>query len=238
VGPEFITKPAGVTSDGGGGDSAGARRAEPSFVQAPKETVIRTVIAPESGYPKWRGHGSTKDAISEQSIGAWRRFFARLLDVMLLGYPLGVLIGIVGANYSVEFAIWIDRPGSEHIIGIVLLPIIFVVEGIIYRLFGTTPGKWMLLVRVLKADGSTPSFLEYFLRLVGVWYYGYGMGIPIVYLMTMAVQAMRLGRVGATTYDENKYKVCGPKLGYFRILCVSILILALIFFQGIISRGS
>jgi uncharacterized RDD family membrane protein YckC len=157
---------------------------------------------------------------------------------MLLGYPLGVLIGIVGANYSVEFAIWIDRPGSEHIIGIVLLPIIFVVEGIIYRLFGTTPGKWMLLVRVLKADGSTPSFLEYFLRLVGVWYYGYGMGIPIVYLMTMAVQAMRLGRVGATTYDENKYKVCGPKLGYFRILCVSILILALIFFQGIISRGS
>lgn len=70
-------------------------------------------------------------------------------------------------------------------------------------LWGTTPGKMLLGMRVTKPDRSRLGFGEAFRRSVNVWFRGMGMYLGIVTVFTMVHAFNKLTRDGITTWDKH-----------------------------------
>ena len=66
------------------------------------------------------------------------------------------------------------------------------VEANLLSSIGTTPGKWLLGIRVITCQGSRPALLGAFKRSIGVWWYGLGAGFVPVMPVMMAVNCLRL----------------------------------------------
>lgn len=139
--------------------------------------------------------------------GPWRRFWARIIDLWVIGFPTGLLIGGVLGYLSLDFGMWIQRPVSQIIFGWLMLPLILIIEMLIFRQFGSTLGKALLGIRVFTDSGRPIGSGQYAKRLLGVYGAGLGTGFPLVNLFTMAYQQDRLRKGKRATYDEGKYSV-------------------------------
>lgn len=102
----------------------------------------------------------------------FRRWMARTLDVSLLATLITFLIVVV-------FRI---RPISDTfitIIGLLSYVAIIPVEACLLHFWGTTPGKWVMGIRLEHANGGTLSYNDAFIRGMYIIKYGYGFFIPI-----------------------------------------------------------
>ena len=168
--------------------------------------------------------------------GAWRRFFARIIDVWTLGFVLGFATSYVIASKSTAFTLWIQKPGSEYAFGWLLAPFILLAEAAIFGLFGTTLGKAMLGVKVTNADGQRITAMQYLKRQLGVYWYGLGTAFPLVSLFTMVRQYWRVEAGKQTGYDEGRYNVKAKKLSVFRIILVVIAVFVLLAVNGVLQQ--
>ena len=84
---------------------------------------------------------SRENIIELPLAGPWRRFFGRLIDLWALALPTAFLVSVAGSAASLEFALWIQEPGSQYAFGWLIVPLILFSEAIIYAVFGTTLGK-------------------------------------------------------------------------------------------------
>lgn len=147
----------------------------------------------------------------------WPRFFARIFDLWWEGLLLATLTGLVLGRYSAGFVEWIYKPGSSQLLGILLIPFSMVLDAGVYALFGNTPGKSLLGVRVTTLRGQRLNFAQYLARNFAVWGSGLGLGVPFVTLITMARQSGRLGRGQQASYDESSgARVHGQSLSFLR----------------------
>ena len=85
-----------------------------------------------------------------------------------------------------------------------ILLAVFVVDSVTYSIFGNTPGKALLGIKVRKPDGCKYLAEEYFVRNLSVWWSGLALGIPILNLVAMFIQCRRLKRDGFASYDLAK----------------------------------
>lgn len=154
-----------------------------------------------------RGH-----LVALPMAGPWRRFLARIIDLWILGVTLGLIFGYAIGTQSTAFALWIQKPGSEYVFGWFLAPFILATEAAIFALFGTTPGKAMLCVKVINVDGQKISGTQYLKRQMGVYWYGLGTSFPFVLLFTMARQHWRVKAGKEAGYDEDRYNVKAKKI--------------------------
>jgi hypothetical protein len=141
-------------------------------------------------------------------------------------------VTITLAKLSPAFAHWVQLPGSRLVMGwllLIFLPIALLVEVGIFSLFGTTPGKALLNVIVTTVDGRRPSVTQYLQRQLGVYWFGFAAGLPIVSLFTMAHQHARTKSGRLVRYDEGKFIVKTDKLGMIRALMLAAVAL---FFVG------
>ncbi|MBC7769060.1 MAG: RDD family protein [Phycisphaerales bacterium] len=140
---------------------------------------------------------------------AWARWFARAADALMLTpfvfvafAMLGVLVELGRA--PVEIYGWIEQP---IVAGIMELGMMFVLFALWDPLFisntGTTPGKWIMGVRVRRADGSKLSFFRALNRFVRVWFIGMGAGVPLLTLILMLISRAKLVSDGVTAWDEQ-----------------------------------
>jgi len=159
--------------------------------------------------------------------GAWRRFFARLIDLWAISLPAAFLVSIIGSTFSTEFALWVQEPGSQYVFGWLILPLVLLIEAMIFGLFGSTLGKALLGVKVMTTTAIPARFAQYARRLVGVYWYGLGTGFPLVSLFTMARQHGRLKMGKFATYDEGVFNIKARKLGLFRAAFAVATIIAL-----------
>ena len=168
--------------------------------------------------------------------GPWRRFFAQVVDVWSLAAPSGYLIASIGGCLSPEFAIWVATPVSSSVFGLLALPVSLLLAAVIFGLFGTTLGKFILGIRVLTEQGARPTFQQYLRRTLGVYWYGYGLGIPFVTLVTMIVQYRKLRDDRRTSYDKGAFRVHATPFGPVRTaasVCATVLVTALVmYFNG------
>ena len=181
---------------------------------------------------------SANGAIDGQAVtaGPWRRFFARVIDMTVIGLPTGFLIGLVGGFASLEFAIWIQRPVSQMIFGWLLVPVILGIEALIYRKFATTLGKSILAIRVLADSGQPVDPGQYTRRLFGVYWAGLGTGFPLINLFAMAYQYDRLRKEKRATYDEGRFEVRAPELGFARVT-LAVVLIAGMFWINLLLQG-
>ncbi len=163
------------------------------------------------------------DVVSSENYPG-RRWFARILDIWLFAATIG---GATLLVFRPEFT----AQDNDLMVGMVLLGMWVPFEGISVALFGTTPGKILLNIRIRSMSGQKPGPWAAFRRALHVWAAGMGFGMPLVSLVTMGIGHSKLVKNGATSWDEGRFVVVHGKVGIGRvmsILALSVVLLALL----------
>lgn len=123
-----------------------------------------------------------------------RRFWARWLDLTLY---VGVWwFGMWAARQDIEAALL-----NQWIMLFRFLPW-FIVEILLIHYFATTPGKWLLGMKVLNKDGSKLNLTASTVRALRVLFIGIGFGWDILALFCQTLSYFTAKRLGAPLWDH------------------------------------
>lgn len=166
----------------------------------------------------------------------WPRFFARIFDLWIEMMAVSFSLAFVLGRSSPEFLRWLDTPGSTQMFGLLCVPIALTLDAAIHRVFGNTPGKALLGLRVERLDGAPIAFGLYLERNLSLWFFGLAFGLPLINLMTMANQAMRIGRGKPARHDESTgCRVVNEQIGWARRGAFALVFLVALFGMLVIS---
>lgn len=110
----------------------------------------------------------------------WRRFFARGLDLFLATMLVEFLFALL-FNRSIQT--W-SGFGGQLVAGLLSLVVVVAVEPVLLHRWGTTPGKWVFRLRLVREDGATLDWADAFGRTLNVLLAGCGLTIPLVSFVT------------------------------------------------------
>jgi hypothetical protein len=162
---------------------------------------------------------------SVSQVRPWARYWARTIDVFIFGVIFGFIIGIVGIF---EEAAWQLLELPSVVLGIIIICLYPFVEALFLSNWGTTPGKWMLNTKVLNKYGEHLSYTEALIRSFRIVWQGWGLGIPIVSLVTLLISYSNLKSNSITSWDANlETVVIHKKIGVTRILITIIIVIAI-----------
>jgi uncharacterized RDD family membrane protein YckC len=148
---------------------------------------------------------------------AWPRFFARFFDLWWEGLLLSIMVLAFLGWYWPGATAWIKEPGSGWLFAFLCAPVVLILDGVLYAIFGNTPGKLLLGLRVATVDGRHLSLVQYLNRNASMWVSGLAFGVPVVNLFTLVNQRDRLGRGEQTSYDKaTGFRVYAKPTGVFR----------------------
>lgn len=156
---------------------------------------------------------------NETETHPWQRWFARVVDIYLFAFVLGIVVLFLGTGL----------PGNDFLLGLAILACWIPVEALALSNWGATPGKALMNIRVVRMDGSHLGGGEALGRAINVWISGLAFGIPIANLFTLVGSYNRLKKTGATTWDEGRYRIVHGNIGIWRALGVLGVMLLVIF---------
>lgn len=185
---------------------------EPSVMEPPYvdpagrvEPVFAPVGAPMEASPP--PLAVNDDGWQDTHPRPWRRYFARMIDITLLGAALGMVLGLVVSALSPELfeVLFVKVLGYHSLVDaffsiLLVIPVLAVLVG----LFGTSPGKWLMGVRIMGRDGRPIGLRAGFKREMSVYVRGLGLGLPLVSLFTLISAHSRLKDDGVSHWDERK----------------------------------
>lgn len=153
-------------------------------------------------------YGTSAEPVLAQA-GAWRRFFARMFDGTVIGLPAYLVLVVVFDVFNIVDIQHVENQGAKSFVVTWVLTVFigFLSEWGCWALWGTTPGRWFLGLRVVDMQGNKLSTRDYAKRLVGVYLQGFGLGAPVIFVFTMGVQAFLVSQGRPASYDKNKYQV-------------------------------
>ena len=170
------------------------------------------------------------DLVLTTPAGPWRRFSARIFDIYVSVFLLGVLGALTLGNYSSIYVQFMNGANNEIVIGFLFLPVALALDALICHLFGTNLGKYIFGVKVVKMNGELirkMDFKDWLIRAFNVWKSGMGFGIPFVNLVTTIREKNKLGKLQLTTYDQRcGFQVYGETLSFIRKLFGSVIAIA------------
>ena len=142
----------------------------------------------------------------------WRRYAARILDIITFGFLGFFVIGLVSyfiAPYSAEKFFEILSGPAGNILDIILTTLIgCVLSGAVIGISGSSLGKVLFGVMVVDQNGNKIGAAKGIQRDLAVYLRGLGLGIPLVSLITIIMAYSTLKNKGSTTWDtDNDYKV-------------------------------
>jgi uncharacterized RDD family membrane protein YckC len=156
---------------------------------------------------------------------AWRRFFARSLD---MGLPFVLVFALAGVNETD-----LMQGNVSPLLNVVGVGLWVPIEALLIALSGTTPGKALLGIRIANAEGGRPSPAVALSRSMRVWVQGLGLGLPLIILVTEALSYSRLTRTGATPWDDSlALHVEYQRLGPIRIIATVCFVLLMMMTLG------
>ena len=141
-----------------------------------------------------------EDALTAvEPAGAWRRWTARMVDL--------TCCGLVAVPPCFLFAFYFTHSadsGTVEVAAILAAATLatLLLEALVYELFGTTLGKWMLSLRVCDGCGRDVPSWTYFKRLLRLWASGCCFFVPFLAPIAFLVQARMLSSRGTTSYDR------------------------------------
>lgn len=145
---------------------------------------------------------------SDTTPHPWRRYFAKLLDTIVNGslafFFLAVVLYVVDAKLAQSLFDSFDdkNPGGKALDVMATSFIAILPNAVLLGLTGTTLGKWFFGIKVLNADDTPVGFLPALEREFRVWIFGFGLGIPLVNIITMSRSYDKLKKNGITRWDE------------------------------------
>ncbi len=170
----------------------------------------------------------------QSQVYPWRRYWARIFDINFI-MPIYIFIIALfspGLNYT------ITRMNS--FIGGILLLLFYLIffEPMMFSTFGTTPGKFLLGIKIRTLSGNKISYATGIKRGFLIWLNGMGMGIPFIALFTMIIAYNKLKKNKITSWDEKcGISIMHDQLSIFRIsLFIIIFIFCLAIWVGFMSH--
>lgn len=196
----------------------------------------------EAAPRRWRSELPPLPEGAVWAYNPWQRFWARGLDMVIADLVVTAVLSLV---FHVSA---ISNDSTLFSIGTTILTwlVVFLAEPTFLALWGTTPGKWLLGLRLEDDYGGKLTWGAGFIRCWGVLVTGYGVNIPIYNLWRYwkCYKACRAGE--PLRYDEETryYSPVGDRW-YWRALAAIVLTLAmagvavLVSFQAILppNRG-
>jgi len=152
----------------------------------------------------------------------WPRFFARIFDLWWETPLAALLMG--------SFLFFLYPELGDELFYLMCLPVALFFDAVVYTIYGNTPGKALLRVKVVnKLDGSPLIFSQYLGRNLKLWIAGLAFGLPLFNIFTMARQAIRLGKGQPASYDEfADYQVQRISLDVKNIIAFGVCFVALV----------
>lgn len=155
-----------------------------------------------------------------EHVRPWSRFWARLIDLNITAFVLGLVTALVAPQML---------DASTHVVGIFVTLIHVVLEAVLLAVIGTTPGKWLLGVRLTGSEGQALTFADALGRAFHVWWRGMGAGIPYVTVITTVSAKKRLERTGTTPWDQRRNcRVSTQPVGTVRKVMAVLLVLGFV----------
>lgn len=145
----------------------------------------------------------------ERDNQAWARWLGRLMDRLLMVPLIFAVFLVLGGLVQIgrlppEFVAFADDPIQATIAEIVVALVLWTLwEPLFLSNTGTTPGKWIMGVRVRRPDGRNIGLFTAFRRFIWVYFAGLGLGIPLVSLICMLVARAKLVGDGVTGWDRG-----------------------------------
>jgi len=124
----------------------------------------------------------------------WIRFWARWLDFFFWAFFLGLFPLPLSPELLQDPPVWLTLAFLASWMG---------VESLLLVRFGTTPGKWLLRIRIEGEAGRPPRFLQALQRSFLVLVVGMGLGIKFVGLLAMLLSLANLQSRGWTFWDRK-----------------------------------
>lgn len=155
--------------------------------------------------------------------GAWQRFLARMIDVIIFTFTISFITAYSLQKISPRLASDFVNLNPFILNWICLFLSVFLIALIMWA-FGNTPGKALLRIKVVPAVNDW-KYTSHFAREFKVWAQGLGLGLPIVFLITLIVQYRRVSSGKPTLYDEGVAHVEGLRPGIIRYIIAIIFVL-------------
>lgn len=148
----------------------------------------------------------------------WRRWFARIVDMTVAGFVIGVFIGLFAPDNTIL---------DSTLAGTMLVLLLWMVaEPFVLTHFENTPGKALLNIQLRTAEGRSLRLDQAFQRAARVWFFGMAAGFPLVSLFTMANAYTKLNREGTTSWDRaGGFVVTHGEIGTGRVVGITLFIL-------------
>lgn len=147
----------------------------------------------------------------------WRRWFARIVDMTLTAFVLGIVVGILAPSSTIF--------NSSLGTSVLVLLVWMVAEPFVLTHFENTPGKALLNIRLRTTDGRSLKLDQAFQRSARVWFFGMGAGLPIVSLFTLANSYNKLNKEGITRWDKvGNFSVTHGPIGMGRVVAIGLFI--------------
>lgn len=166
--------------------------------------------------------------VSVEQVRPWIRYWARTIDLLIFMFPLIgiVILMLINVDNLADVLKQIDKT-PETLFGVLIGFIYIFIEPIFLSTWGTTIGKSLLKVSVRNADGSKLSYVEGLKRTFSIWFFGQGLNLPLVTLITHVFAYNELKDKGITSWDKGgNYIVFHEKIGVIRsMVAISIPIL-------------
>lgn len=142
-----------------------------------------------------------------------RRFWARWLDIHV--YVALWWLAMWGCGRNIDFVV-----SNLWIMVTQLLPW-FILESILIHHFGTTPGKWLLGLRVTQVDGTALSLRAATLRSFRILVGGIGFGWSLLAFFCQAFSYFTAKRLGNPLWDHaGGHRVQAKPLVAWRVIAV------------------
>lgn len=155
---------------------------------------------------------------SVPQIRPWIRYWAKMIDVFLVGVFGGILFFTSDPNIYAQPMFYVTA-----LVSLVLI------ESILLSTWGTTPGKWLLRIYITDEDGHRLSFVNALKRNSIALLIGLGAGIPLIAFITLAYSYYHLNNLGKTYWDKQIGSMVSHKqIGLLRGITAAIFIIFII----------
>jgi len=134
----------------------------------------------------------------------WSRFWARFLDTNIWAIPAVIMLYILLPRGVWNF---LRLESMEYLFYLASIPFIMLFDAMCIAIFGQSPGKAILGIRLTKQDGARLTFFEVVKRDFSLFLRGFGLGIPIVALITLIWSFVKVNGGDQAGWDRKCHTV-------------------------------
>ena len=166
------------------------------------DAISREVTSYSALRPEDYLNGFEPDVAAKQRDVAephpWRRYFARAIDLTIVGLMVSFVQFVLLHHNLVNIS-----KGENVLCGLAGWGLLVLIEPLLLARFGTTAGKWCMGITVTRPDGERLSYSEALNRTALVWFYGAGLGLPLVELVCSYLSYRRYTRGEELAWEEG-----------------------------------